>query len=333
MFKSIISNFQSFGKKVVSKIVAFVGGIFGVKPQVVESAVPPQVVEQVANKTEAQTEEKEGFVKKTLKQAFQIAKKVAIATIKAVYAVTVVAAFVAFNYACYTLISTSGMIALIVSMWQAGGVAELGVILLANIGACAVQILSFELLTWALSLVSSKKKTPVIPVEVVVEVDLATTKPTAITTPEVVITAPAVVATPTPVTTTETEVVLTAVDSSPAAIATPTKEVTPVVIEIEDEDEVEETVDSSPVPPTNINHPLSMLFVLDEATLTKELTELNMEAIKKMIAALNSHLKAPQKVSSHPPKNTPKGEGKNVLINRIKRQVKDIRANNQMVAA
>jgi hypothetical protein len=334
MFKSIISKIKTFGQTVVNRIVGFIGGIIGIKPEAIQIPAPPEVTNEVSDTAESKTEEKEGFVKKTLKQAFQIAKKVAIATIKAVYAVTVVAAFVAFNYACYTLISRSGMIALIVSMWQAGGVAELGVILLANIGACAVQILSFELLTWALSLVSSKKKTPVaIPVEVVVEVDLATTKPTAITTPEVVITAPAVVATPTPVTTTETEVVLTAVDSSPAVNTTPTKEVTPVVIEIEDEDEVEETVDSSPVPPTNINHPLSMLFVLDEATLTKELTELNMEAIKKMIVALNSHLKAPQKVSSHPPKNTPKGEGKNVLINRIKRQVKDIRANNQMVAA
>ena len=79
MFKSIFSNIKSFGKKVVSKIVAFVGGTIGIQPQVIESAVPPQTEQVADNKTE------EGFVKQALKatkKAFSKAIKVVFTFIK-----------------------------------------------------------------------------------------------------------------------------------------------------------------------------------------------------------------------------------------------------------
>lgn len=379
MFKSVISSFQSFGKAVFTRIVGFVGGIFGIKPEVVQIPAPPEIINETVNNSKSETteEKEEGFIKKSLGAA----KKAASATIKAVQTVLMVSAkatYMAVRYAtpvvAYSLAwdyaVSSGLVTLFMTFWNMGTIPYFITCALILIGVgtmmIAVETLWGGLLYPVKRLLFRSKKqaqTEVEPVQSKEDEEIGFTEGLAemafyvietvekivqqsekrlgdrlsslekaiIATPEVVITAPAVVTTPTPVTTTETEVVLTAVDSSPVVNTTPTEEVVPVVIEIEDE--VEETVDSSPVPPTNINHPLSMLFVLDEATLTQELTELNMEAIKKMIVALNSHLKAPQKVSSHPPKNTPKGEGKNVLINRIKRQVKDIRANNQMVAA
>jgi len=145
--------------------------------------------------------------------------------------------------------------------------------------------------------------------------------------PEVTTTAPAEIVTPT--TNLEVEVA-TVVDSSPAVIAPTPVEVAQTVLATKETSEVvEEAVDSSPA----IDHPLSKLFTLSEDKLIKELAKTNMEDLKKVVAFLNTHVKAPEKIGSHVPSKTPKGEGKNILISRIKRQIQDIRAKNQVVAA
>jgi hypothetical protein len=345
MFKSIISKFQDFGKAVVSRIVGFVGGIFGVKPETVEVPAPPEISDVQANNSPEVSEPK-GLIKKT----FQTVKKALLVSAQIAYMIAHFAVPFQMLSLAWEYAQAQGLVAIFIGLWNMGTLPYfiLCIAILLGVGAALITIETL----WSALLYPVRRflfpvKQAQQPVTVTVEPiqseedeedalyiistvekiikqteDRLDERLVAI---ETMLNAQAI-ATPT----INKEEVKTVVDSSPAVvITTSAPEVVPVVIEIE------ETVDSSPspVPPTDISHPLSMLFVLDEATLTQELTELNMEAIKKMITALNSHLKAPQKVSSHPPKNTPKGEGKNVLINRIKRQVKDIRANNQMVAA
>lgn len=360
MFKSIFSKVQAFGKAVITRITAFAGGIIGIKPQIVEIPAPPEIANNSSNAPEAKTEEKEGLVKKV----FKTVKKAASATIKTVKQALIVSAQIAYMVAHFAVpfqiislaweyAQAQGLVAIFIGLWNMGTIPYFILCIAILIGAGAAMITVVTL--WSALLHPIRRFLfPIKQAKSVVEQVQPKENKEAemafyvIETVEKIVQrienrlderlvaietmlkydAPQAIAA---LEKSETEEVNTVVDSSPAAVITTS---VPVAIEITDEtDEIEETVDSSPVPPTNINHPLSMLFVLKDEQLTKELTELNMETLKKTIVALNSHVKAPQKVSSHSPKNAKKGEGKAILVNRIKQQIKMIRENNQMVAA
>jgi hypothetical protein len=371
MFKSIVSNLQAFGKAVVTRIIGFIGGIFAIKPETVESAIPPVANEEVNDATKAKTEEKkEGLIKK----ACTAVKKAASAAIKAVqivlqgvyltvrYATPVVAYSIAWEYA-----KANGLAALFMALWNTGTIPYFIICALVLVGVGTLAI-SIEML-WGVLLYPAKyllfprqapapikkaqptAKTENITSDVItviativtqqvvttmkgiedrltgIETSLKGKDSEAAIAPEVTTTAPAEIVTPT--TNLEVEVA-TVVDSSPAVIAPTPVEVAQTVLATKETSEVvEEAVDSSPA----IDHPLSKLFTLSEDKLIKELAKTNMEDLKKIIAFLNTHVKAPEKIGSHVPSKTPKGEGKNILISRIKRQIQDIRAKNQVVAA
>jgi len=353
MFKSIFSKFQDFGKAIFTRIVGFIGGVIGIKPETVEVPAPPEIANDSPNAPEeAKTEEEKGLTK-----AYTAVKKAASAAIKAVKQALLISAQVAYVAVrvlvplqiftmAWEYAQAQGLIALFVGFWNMGSIPYLVLCILIGIGVGAVMI-SIETL-WSFLLTPIRRFLFRRPVAQQQPVTVEPIQPEEdalyiISTVEKIIKrtedrlderlvaietmlkydAPQIVAA---LEKAETEEVITAVDSSPAVTTTSA----PVVIEITDDNEVEGTVDSSPVPP---NHPLSKLFVLDEKQLTKELTELTELTLKKMIVALNSHLKAPQKVSSHSPKNAKKGEGKTILVNRIKKQIEMIRENNQVVAA
>lgn len=361
MFKNIFSKVQAFGKAVFTRIVGFIGGVIGIKPETVEVPAPPEIANDSLNNApeKAKTEEEKGLTK-----AYTAVKKATSAAIKAVKQGLIASAQLAYMVAHFAVpfqilslaweyAQAQGLVAIFMGLWNMGTLPYMILCILIAIGIGSL-IVSVEAL-WSALLqpirrflfrrpVAQQQPVTVEPIQpeedalyiistvekiikrtedrlderlVAIETMLKYDAPQAIAALEK----------------SETEEVNTVVDSSPAAVITTS---VPVAIEITDEtetDEIEETVDSSPVPPTNINHPLSMLFVLKDEQLTKELTELNMETLKKTIVALNSHVKAPQKVSSHSPKNAKKGEGKAILVNRIKQQIKMIRENNQMVAA
>lgn len=356
MFKNIFSKVQAFGKAVFTRIVGFIGGVIGIKPETVEVPAPPEIANDSLNNApeKAKAEEEKGLTK-----AYTAVKKAASAAIKAGKQALIVSAQLAYMVAHFAVpfqilslaweyAQAQGLVAIFMGLWNMGTLPYF-ILCMAIVIGIGTLMITVETL-WSALLYPIRrflfpiKAQQIITVEPISEEDGEDADALyIISTVEKIVQrlenrlderlvaietmlkydAPQIVAA---LEKAETEEVITAVDSSPAVTTTPA----PVVIEDENE---EETVDSSPVFPTSISHPLSNLFILDETSLTKELTALKMETLKKIIVALNSHVKAPQKVSSHPPKNTPKGEGKNVLINRIKRQVKDIRANNQMVAA
>jgi len=379
MFKSIISKIKTFGQTVVNRIVGFIGGIIGIKPEAIQIPAPPEVTNEVSDTAESKKteEKKEGLIAK----AFKTVKKVASATIKTVqivlqgvyltvrYATPVVAYSIAWEYA-----KANGLAALFMALWNTGTIPYFIICALVLVGVGTLAI-SIEML-WGVLLYPAKyllfprqapapikkaqptaktAKTENITSDVItviativtqqvvttmtqqmkgiedrltgIETSLKGKDSEAAIAPEVTITAPAEIVTPT--TNLEVEVA-TVVDSSPAVIAPTPVEVAQTVLATKETSEVvEEAVDSSPA----IDHPLSKLFTLSEDKLIKELAKTNMEDLKKIIAFLNTHVKAPEKIGSHVPSKTPKGEGKNILISRIKRQIQDIRAKNQVVAA
>lgn len=154
MFKSIVSKFQDFGKAVVTKIVGFIGGVFGIKPQIVEIPAPPEISDVQANNSPEVSEPKEGLIKK----AFKTAKKAVVTAIKAVFTfiadvlnflfdmliICVIVASVVglglitaygINYALVHL----GIIALAITLWETQGVAQITLLVLALIGVTEVN--------------------------------------------------------------------------------------------------------------------------------------------------------------------------------------------------
>jgi hypothetical protein len=373
MFKSIISKFQDFGKAVVTKIVGFIGGVFGIKPQIVEIPAPPEISDVQANNSPEVSEPKEGLIKKactTVKKAASAAIKTAQTILKVMaqttyvvvrYGTPIIAYSAAWNY-----VQAQGITAIFMGLWNMGTLPYFILCMAIVIGIFATMTIAEMLWSALLNPIRrflfrpaqktqpakqpvEQKKESITTNEAITIISTVVaqqfsqeiksvsdrlTNLEAIATPEAIV-APAAIAIPTPVTTTEIEVVVpTAVDSSPAAITTPTSVTTTetevVTVEIKEVLEVvEKAVDSSPA----IDHPLTKLFVLDEEKLIEELAKTNMEDLKKIIAFLNSHVKAPKKIGSHVPQKTPKGEGKNILISRIKRQIQEIRAKNQVVTA
>lgn len=283
MFKSIISKFQSFGKTVVTRIIGFVGGIFGIKPEVVQVPAPPEISNQEANNAPEATE-KEGLIKK----AFKAAKKVAVATIKAVIATLVIVTVIgsalitglAIGYAINYALLYFGVFTLAATLLQTKGVAEGILIALAFIGLVDISVEAAMFANWVFlsrfhklmwSLVISDKK--VIPAtEQIVEVEAAKT-----VSPEPTVTTVAIneqlpkepAMTIQIIETPIEQVSETVVDSSPTVTTEPT------VIEIE------EVVDSSPTP-----------------TRKDELMEQKISELKEKIRDLNKALPAPKRISA-----------------------------------
>jgi hypothetical protein len=150
MFKSIISKFQDFGKTVALKVVAFIGGIIGFKPQTVEVPAPPEIANDSNNTTEAQSEKKEeGFIKKSLGTV----KKAASAAIKTVTKVLTVSAQIAYLAAYFAVpfqviswawdyAQAQGLIAIFMGLWNMGTIPYLIVCIaiLIGIGAALITV-------------------------------------------------------------------------------------------------------------------------------------------------------------------------------------------------
>jgi hypothetical protein len=150
MFKSIISKFQDFSKTVALKVVAFIGGIIGFKPQTVEVPAPPEIANDSNNTTEAQSEKKEeGFIKKSLGTV----KKAASAAIKTVTKVLTVSAQIAYLAAYFAVpfqviswawdyAQAQGLIAIFMGLWNMGTIPYLIVCIaiLIGIGAALITV-------------------------------------------------------------------------------------------------------------------------------------------------------------------------------------------------
>lgn len=346
MFKSIVSKFQSFGKTVVTRIIGFVGGIFGIKPEVVQVPAPPEISNQEANNAPEATE-KEGLIKK----AFKAAKKVAVATIKAVIATLVIVTVIgsalitglAIGYAINYALLYFGIFTLAATLLQTKGVAEGILIALAFIGLVDISVEAAMFANWVFlsrfhklmwSLVISDKK--VIPAtEQIVEVEAAKTvspEPTVTTVAINEVEAPKkepamkiqIIETPI----TSTEEVDAVVDIRPTT--TPIEEVkpeivpvVPVVIEIEEASEVVDTIRPN-TEKLKIDNPKELkaqLIEINEKEIDSILMSYRTSDLKKMIESLNKFIQDGLN------KGNNRKDKKTALITEIKKQLKFLNKN------
>lgn len=330
MFKSIFSNIKSFGKKVVSKILTFVGGIIGIQPQVIESAVPPQTEQVADNKTE------EGFVK----QALKAAKKAVSTAIKVVFTfITGVLNFIldvliiglifgsalgmglAVAFGINYILIHAGVIALATALWETQGVAQIVLLALALIGVVNVAVGVAEVI-WYLLLkhihvflwsIVLRDVSKLIPTEKqIVEVEAKA----VINEVEVPKKEPAI----------KFQIIETPISSVDAVVdirpTIPTEEVkkpeiVPVVIEIEEV--VPEVVDIRPTPEPiklNINNAKELLSqILQIKDIDSVLLEYRSSDLKSMIATLNKSI--PDGIN----KGNNRKDKKSLLIQEIKKQL------------
>jgi uncharacterized membrane protein len=355
MFKSIISSFQSFGKAVFTRIIGFVGGIFGIKPEVVQIPAPPEISNQEVNSTATETkteEKKEGLIAK----AFKTVKKVASATIKAVINAALVTAIIgsqviaslAIGFGLGYILGYFGVISLGIALIQtampmagAALIASYGLVGLALLGifglSLVLNIVVWELLLKHIHKFLSNLIIDETPKSVVVNVTsemIAKAKQLAteqLKKEEEVITAPAAIAIPTPVTTSKTEVVThEVVVTAPAVIATPVEvvvdtrpststvekpEIVPVVIE----EVVPEVVDIRPTPePLKINNAKQLknqLIKIEEKEIDSILMSYRASDLKKIIGSLN------QFISDGLNKGITRDDKKTTLVSEIKKQL------------
>jgi hypothetical protein len=148
MFKSIISKIKTFGQTVVNRIVGFIGGIIGIKPEAIQIPAPPEVTNEVSDTAESKTEEKkEGLIKK----ACTAVKKAAKAAIKAVEQALITSAQLAYVtvrlaapfYICslaWEYAQAQGLVALFIGMWQMGTIPYMILCILIAIGVGATLI-------------------------------------------------------------------------------------------------------------------------------------------------------------------------------------------------
>ncbi len=349
MFKSIFSNIKSFGKKVVSKIVAFVGGTIGIQPQVIESAVPPQTEQVADNKTE------EGFVKQALKatkKAFSKAIKVVFTFITGVlnFILDVLIIGLIFGSALgiglavafginYILIH-AGVIALATALWETQGVAQIVLLALALIGVVNVAVGVAEVI-WYLLLkhihvflwsIVLRDVSKLIPTEKqIVEAKAVNQKPTVtavINEVEAPKKEPAmkIQIIETPITSSvEVDAV---VDIRPTT--TPIEEVkpeivpvVPVVIEIEEASEVVDTIRPN-TEKLKIDNPKELkaqLIEINEKEIDSILMSYRTSDLKKMIESLNKFIQDGLN------KGNNRKDKKTALITEIKKQLKFLNKN------
>ncbi len=167
MFKSIISKIKTFGQTVVNRIVGFIGGIIGIKPEAIQIPAPPEVTNEVSDTAkEVKSEEKKEGV---LNKAFNTVKKAVTTAIKAVFSLIVDVLNLFFNIVIFSLIIGSvlglglatayainyilihlGIIALATTLWETKAVAEIGLLVLALVGVVNITSAIAEVIWYLL---------------------------------------------------------------------------------------------------------------------------------------------------------------------------------------
>ena len=201
MFKSIISKIKTFGQTVVNRIVGFIGGIIGIKPEAIQIPAPPEVTNEVSDTAkEVKSEEKKEGV---LNKAFNTVKKAVTTAIKAVFSLIVDVLNLFFNIVIFSLIIGSvlglglatayainyilihlGIIALATTLWETKAVAEIGLLVLAlvgvvNITSAIAEVIWYLLLKrihiflWSVLFRDALKN---IPTNTIVDIDSSPTK-------------------------------------------------------------------------------------------------------------------------------------------------------------
>lgn len=128
MFKNIFSKVQAFGKAVFTRIVGFIGGVIGIKPETVEVPAPPEIANDSLNNApeKAKAEEEKGLTK-----AYTAVKKAASAAIKAGKQALIVSAQLAYMVAHFAVpfqilslaweyAQAQGLVAIFMGLWNMG---------------------------------------------------------------------------------------------------------------------------------------------------------------------------------------------------------------------
>jgi uncharacterized membrane protein len=330
MFKSIISKIKTFGQTVVNRIVGFIGGIIGIKPEAIQIPAPPEVTNEVSDTAESKKteEKKEGLIAK----AFKTVKKVASATIKAVINAALVTAIIgsqviaslAIGFGLGYILGYFGVISLGIALIQtampmagAALIASYGLVGLALLGIFGLSLV-LNIVVWELLLkhihkflsnliIDETPKSVVVNVtsEMIAIPTPVTTSKTEVVTHGVVVTAPAVIATP-------VEVV---VDTRPSTSTVEKPEIVPVVIE----EVVPEVVDIRPTPePLKINNAKQLknqLIKIEEKEIDSILMSYRASDLKKIIGSLN------QFISDGLNKGITRDDKKTTLVSEIKKQL------------